>query len=71
MEAAIFLLQAGAPLPVIAANLGYSDTRMTERPYAPLVPSHVAEVIRAVMPKLGPVARPLSPRGKGGGPAPA
>jgi integrase len=50
---ATHLLQAGAPLPVIAANLGHSDTRMTERHYAHLVPSHVAEVIRATMPKLG------------------
>jgi hypothetical protein len=44
---------AGAPLPVIAANLGHSDTRMTERHYAHLAPSHVAQVIRATMPKLG------------------
>jgi integrase len=50
---ATHLLQAGAPLPVIAANLGHSDTRMTERHYAHLVPSHVAQVIRATMPKLG------------------
>lgn len=50
---ATHLLRAGAPLPVIAANLGHSDTRMTERHYAHLVPSHVAQVIRASMPKLG------------------
>jgi len=50
---ATHLLQGGAPLPVIAANLGHSDTRMTERHYAHLVPSHVAQVIRATMPKLG------------------
>src|SRR5271166_2047497 len=50
---ATHLLQAGAPLPVIAANLGHSDTRMTERHYAHLVPSHIAQVIRATMPKLG------------------
>jgi integrase len=50
---ATHLLQAGAPLPVIAANLGHADTRMTERHYAHLVPSHVAHVIRATMPKLG------------------
>jgi integrase len=46
-------LQAGASLPVIAANLGHTDTRMTERHYAHLIPSHVAQVIRATMPKLG------------------
>jgi site-specific recombinase XerD len=50
---ATHLLQAGAPLPVIAANLGHADTRMTERHYAHLVPSHIAQVIRATMPKLG------------------
>jgi integrase len=50
---ATHLLQAGAPLPVIAANLGHADTRMTERHYAHLVPGHVAQVIRATMPKLG------------------
>jgi integrase len=50
---ATHLLQAGAPLPVIAANLGHADTRMTERHYAHLIPSHVAQVIRATMPKLG------------------
>lgn len=44
-------------MPVIGANLGHSDTRMTERHYAHLVPSHVAQVIRATMP--GPVVVPL------------
>jgi hypothetical protein len=34
------LLQAGAPSPMIAANLSHSDTRMIERHYAHLVPSH-------------------------------
>jgi integrase len=62
---ATHLLRAGAPLPVIAANLGHSDTRMTERHYAHLAPSHVAQVIRATMPKLGLVAPipvvPLAP----------
>ena len=46
------LLQAEATLPVIAANLGHSDTRTTERHYAHLVPSHVTQIIRATMPKL-------------------
>ena len=50
---ATHLLQAGAPLPVIAANLGHADTRMTERHYAHLVPSHIAQVIRMTMPRLG------------------
>ena len=34
-------------------NLGHADARMTERHYAHLVPSHVTQVIRATMPKLG------------------
>jgi hypothetical protein len=50
---AMHLLLAGASLPIIAANLGHADTRMTERHYAHLVPSHVTQVIRATMPKLG------------------
>jgi integrase len=69
---ATHLLQAGAPLPVIAANLGHSDTRMTERHYAHLVPSHVAQVIRATMPKLGLVEPSLVvPLGPSGTSAPA
>jgi integrase len=54
---ATMLLRAGAPLPVIAANLGHADTRMTERHYAHLAPSHVADVIRATMPRLGIIER--------------
>ena len=68
---ATHLLQAGAPLPVIAANLGHADTRMTERHYAHLVPSHVAQVIRATMPKLGLLEPnsvvPLAPSSAGAG----
>jgi hypothetical protein len=45
--------EATAREPVIAAILGHADPRMTERHYAHLVPSHVAQVIRATMPKLG------------------
>src|SRR3974377_181579 len=57
--------EATAGEPVIAANLRHSETRMTERHYAHLVPSHVAQVIRATMPKLGLVEQsyvvPLTP----------
>jgi integrase len=38
---------------VIAAQLGHSDTRMTERHYAHLSPSYVADTIRAALPSLG------------------
>jgi integrase len=50
---ATMLLRGGAPLPVIAANLGHADTRMTERHYAHLMPGYVAQTIRASMPNLG------------------
>jgi integrase len=50
---ATMLLRAGAPLPVIAANLGHADTRMTEKHYAHLAPGYVAQVIRATLPRLG------------------
>ena len=38
---------------VIAAQLGHADTRMTERHYAHLSPSYVADTIRASLPALG------------------
>lgn len=43
------LAMARVPMAVIAANLGHSDTRMTERHYAHLAPSYVAETIRSAM----------------------
>ena len=58
------LVMAGAPLQVVAANLGHADTRMTEKHYAHLAPSYVADVIRATMPRLGLVEpSPLLPLG--------
>lgn len=47
------LAMKGVPLAVIAAQLGHADTRMTERHYAHLSPSYVAETIRASFPTLG------------------
>jgi integrase len=41
------------PTGVIAAMLGHSDTRMTEKHYAHLAPSYVAQTIRANFPRLG------------------
>ena len=38
---------------VIAAQLGHSDTRMTERHYAHLAPSYVADTVRAALPGMG------------------
>lgn len=47
------LAMKGVPMAVIAAQLGHADTRMTERHYAHLAPSYVAETIRAHFPDLG------------------
>ncbi len=50
---ATHLVTAGAPLQVVAHNLGHADIRMTERHYAHLAPSFVADTIRRLAPKLG------------------
>jgi integrase len=47
------LVMAGVPLNVVARNLGHADTRMTERHYAHLAPSYVAETIRKFAPDFG------------------
>ena len=47
------LAMKGVPMGVIAAQLGHSDTRMTERHYAHLAPSYVADTVRAALPGLG------------------
>jgi integrase len=47
------LAMKGVPMGVISAQMGHSDTRMTERHYAHLAPSYVAETIRAALPALG------------------
>lgn len=47
------LAMKGVPLQVIAAALGHADTRITERHYAHLMPSYVADTIRANLPALG------------------
>ena len=46
------LAMNGVPMAVIAAALGHSDTRMTEKHYAALAPSYVADAIRANLPPL-------------------
>jgi integrase len=50
------LAMRGVPMGVIAAQLGHSDTRMTEKHYAHLSPNYVAETVRAALPALGLVA---------------
>jgi len=47
------LAMRGAPMGVIAEQLGHADTRMTEKHYAHLAPSYVADTIRAHFPTLG------------------
>jgi integrase len=43
----------GAPLMVVARNLGHTDTRMVEKHYGHLAPGYVAEQIRAAAPRFG------------------
>jgi integrase len=47
------LAMSGVPMGVVAAQLGHADTRMTEKHYAHLAPSYVAQAIRANFPVLG------------------
>jgi integrase len=47
------LVMTGVPLNVVARNLGHADTRMTEKHYAHLAPSYVAETIRKFAPDFG------------------
>jgi integrase len=48
------LVQTGVPLIFVAETLGHSDARMVSRHYGHLAPSHVADAIRAALPKFGP-----------------
>jgi hypothetical protein len=43
---------AGAPLMVVAKNLGHVDTKMVEKHYGHLSPSFVADAIRAAAPRF-------------------
>jgi len=52
---ASLLVMAGAPLNVVATNLGHADTRMCEKHYAHLAPSYIAETIRKFAPTFGTV----------------
>ena len=50
---ASWLATRGVPLAVIARQLGHADTRMTERHYAHLAPSYVADTVRAAFGDMG------------------
>lgn len=47
------LVQASVPLLFVASALGHGDTRMVEKHYGHLSPSHVADAIRAALPSFG------------------
>jgi integrase len=46
-------VMAGAPLLVIAKNLGHGDTRMVEKHYGHLSESYITDAIRAAAPRFG------------------
>ena len=46
-------VMAGAPLIVVARNLGHADTRMVEKHYGHLSASYVADAIRTAAPRFG------------------
>ena len=49
----------GAPLFVVARNLGHSTTVMVEKHYGHLAPSYIADAIRAAAPRFG-FSEPIS-----------
>jgi integrase len=51
--AASHLVMSGVPLNVVAHNLGHANTVMTEKHYAHLAPSYLAETIRRFAPEFG------------------
>jgi integrase len=57
----------GAPLMVVAAQLGHADTRMCERHYAHLAQSYVAEAIRKAAPRFGIAGANVTPIAAGRG----
>jgi len=46
-------IMAGAPLMVVAKNLGHADTRMVEMHYGHLAPNFVSDEIRRAAPRFG------------------
>jgi integrase len=46
-------IMAGAPLLVVARNLGHRDTRMVEHHYGHMSPSYAADTIRKTAPRFG------------------
>ncbi|WP_188516911.1 tyrosine-type recombinase/integrase [Alsobacter metallidurans] len=56
-SAARFMAEAGRPMTEIAAFLGHSDSRLTERVYAKFSPTYLRETGSAVDLEVGPVKR--------------
>lgn len=56
-----WLAMQGTPLQVIAEAMGHSDTRITQKHYGHLLPSYVAQVIRANLPTLEAAAAAAAP----------
>ena len=52
-RAASLAIMAGAPLNVIAGNLGHADTKMVERHYGHLAESYRAKIMRETAPSFG------------------
>ena len=50
---ASILVKKGVSLPIVAEALGHSGTRMVERHYGHLAPSHIAATIRQKLPRFG------------------
>ena len=50
---ASLMIMNGAPLMVVARNLGHADTRMVEKHYGHLAPSYIVDAIRAGAPRFG------------------
>lgn len=50
---ASMLVKAGVHLMIVAGSLGHRDTRMVEKHYGHLAPSHAAAAIRANLPAFG------------------
>jgi len=57
---ATMLVNNRCPLPVVAQQLGHSDSRMVEKHYGHLFPSYVSEMVRSAMPVLG-IVEPAKP----------
>ncbi len=47
------LVMKGAPLAVVSAQLGHSDTRMVEKHYGHLAPNYVRDTVRSLYSRIG------------------